>query len=46
MGTLIYLMNQICGQLSLVLHFSPLLMTLLPAGIVLAVALKLLRRVF
>ena len=44
-GTLIYLTNQV-GQLGLVLHLSPLLVTLLPAGIILAVALKLLRRVF
>lgn len=42
-GTLIYLMNQIFGQLSLVLLLPPLLMTLLPSAIILAVALRLLR---
>jgi lipopolysaccharide export system permease protein len=45
-GTFIYLLNQIFGQLSLVLHLPPLLMTLLPAGAILLVALRLLRRAF
>lgn len=42
-GTLVYLMNQIFGQLSLVLLVSPLLMTLLPIGVILIVSLRLLR---
>jgi lipopolysaccharide export system permease protein len=42
-GTIVYLMNQIFGQLSLVLLVSPLLMTLLPIGVILIVSLRLLR---
>jgi lipopolysaccharide export system permease protein len=45
-GTFVYLMNQIFGQLSLVLLMPPLLMTLLPIGIILAVALRLLHHTF
>jgi lipopolysaccharide export system permease protein len=45
-GSFIYLLNQIFGQLSLVLHLPPLLMTLLPSGAILLVALRLLRRAF
>lgn len=45
-GTFIYLLNQIFGQLSLVLHLPPLPMTLLPAGAILLAALRLLRRAF
>ncbi|MCU0558949.1 MAG: LPS export ABC transporter permease LptG [Desulfobacterales bacterium] len=45
-GTLIYLMNQIFGQLSLVLLLPPTLMALLPSAIILAVALRLLRHAF
>lgn len=43
-GTFIYLLNQIFGQLSLVLHLPPLLMTMLPACALLLAALRLLRR--
>lgn len=43
-GTLIYLTNQVLGQLGLVLHLSPLLVTLLPVGIILIVSLRLLQR--
>jgi lipopolysaccharide export LptBFGC system permease protein LptF len=38
--------NQICGHLGLILNLPPLLTTLLPVGIVLIVALRLLRRAF
>lgn len=43
-GTFIYLLNQIFGQLSLVLHLPPLPMTLAPVGVLLLAALRLLRR--
>jgi lipopolysaccharide export system permease protein len=45
-GTVIYLTNQILGQLSLVLHLPPLLMTALPIGVLLLTAFRLLRRAF
>lgn len=45
-GTLIYLMNLIIGQISLVLHLPPLPMTLLPVCIILLAALVLLRRTY
>lgn len=43
-GTLIYLVNQILAQLSLVFHLPPVLVTALPIGVTLAVAFRLLRR--
>ncbi|MGV8074690.1 MAG: LPS export ABC transporter permease LptG [Syntrophobacteraceae bacterium] len=45
-GSLIYFMNQIFSQLSLVLDLSPFLMTLSPIVVILLVALRLLRRAF
>lgn len=45
-GTLIYLANQVLGQFSLAFHLPPLLMTLMPTGIIFLVSLKLLRRTF
>ena len=45
-GVVFYLANQILGHLSLILNIPPLLTTLAPVGIVLMIALKLLRRAF
>jgi lipopolysaccharide export system permease protein len=45
-GTVFYLTNQILGQLSLVFHLPPLLMTALPSAIILLLGFRLLRRAF
>jgi lipopolysaccharide export system permease protein len=43
-GTLFFLVNQILGHLGLLYNLSPILTTLAPAGLILLVALRLLRR--
>jgi lipopolysaccharide export system permease protein len=45
-GTLFFLANQILGHLGLLFNLSPILTTLAPAGLILVVALGLLRRAF
>jgi lipopolysaccharide export LptBFGC system permease protein LptF len=45
-GIVFYLANQILGQLGLILDLPPLVITLAPVGVILLVALRLLKRVF
>lgn len=45
-GVVFHFANQICGHLGLILDLPPLLTTLVPVGIVLIIALRLLRRAF
>ncbi len=45
-GIVFYLANQILGQLGLILALPPLVITLAPVGVILLVALRLLKRVF
>ena len=45
-GVVFHLANQILGHLGLILNIPPILTTLVPVGFILALALRLLRRVF
>jgi lipopolysaccharide export system permease protein len=45
-GVLFYLGNQVVGRLGLMVHLPPLLIALAPVGVVLSIALRLLRRAF
>jgi lipopolysaccharide export system permease protein len=45
-GIVFYLANQILGQLGLILELPPLVITLAPVGLILLVALRLLKRAF
>ncbi len=45
-GVVFHLANQIFGHLGLILNIPPILTTLLPVGLVLIIALRLLRRAF
>jgi len=45
-GIVFYLANQIFGQLGLILELPPLVVSLAPVGVILLVALRLLKRVF
>lgn len=45
-GIVFYLANQILGQLGLILELPPLVITLAPVGLILLVALRLLKRIF
>jgi len=45
-GILFYLANQILGQLGLIFELPPLVITLAPVGVILLVALRLLKRAF